>query len=411
MVAILGYSKEQIFTAVKDMYTTVANAPASRFHFPVGGSACRVLGYPAKELDALPEEVRASFAGVGYPFTAGAVAPGDTVLDIGAGAGNDTLIAARVVGPDGHAVALDLTPAMTRKLKRVATAFDAANVSVIQASAEHLPLADESVDVITSNGALNLVPDKRRAIGEMFRVLRPGGRVQIADVVIDRPVTVDCGTDPRLWVECVVGATVDEHFLELFRDAGFEDVAILRTQDYFAHSPSAQTREVAASFGARSVEVAMRRGARAPSRWQQWLRRLNPRRLLGAMWRHGFAGMAALALALLSCYGTLAAVALLAMLGTGLVLDQAIWAGSIAIFTVLTVLAVAAGIRYHRSYGPAILALAAAGVILYVLFVAYAVVIELAGFALLAGAAGWDIHLRRREESRVLGLGNPERGT
>ncbi|OOG27831.1 methyltransferase type 11 [Thioalkalivibrio denitrificans] len=404
MVAILGYSREQIFTAVKDMYTAVADAPLSHFHFPVGDDACRTLGYPPEQVDTLPGAIRESFAGVGYPFRAEAVRRGDTVLDIGAGAGNDAVIASRIAGPEGHVVALDLTPAMTRKLKSAVSESGIDNVSVVQASAERLPLADASVDSITSNGALNLVPDKRRAVSEMFRVLRPGGRVQLADVVIRRPVTVDCHEDPRLWVECVVGATVDEDLLTMFRDAGFEDVEVVRELDYFSHSPSEQTREVAASFDARSLELGMRRGARAPSPLVQWLKRMNPARWLKSMWRRGFLGMASLAAALVVCYGTLAALALLGVLGIGLALDEGLWAGAIALFAVLAAIAVVAGMRRHRSPGPSVPAVAGAGVILYALFVDYSMVVELAGFVLLAAAAFWDLRLRRRVQTQVLGL-------
>lgn len=404
MVAILGYSREQIVTAVRNMYTAVADAPSSSFHFPVGRPACRLLGYPREQIDDLPESLLESFAGVGCPFQADAIRKGDTVLDIGAGAGNDSLIARRLAGPDGHVIALDLTPAMMRKLKRAVDRSGTRNIHVIQGTAERLPLKNESVDSITSNGALNLMPDKRRAVAEMFRVLRPGGRLQIADVVIRRPVTVDCHGDPRLWVECVVGATVEEDFLTLFRDAGFEDIRVLRTLDYFAHSPSRQTREIAESFGARSIEIAMRRGARAPGRAVQWLQRLNPRRLLASVWRRGFMGMAGLVMAVLACYGTLAAVSLLALLGVGLALNEMVWVGAIALFTILTMAAVIPGVMRHRSYGPAVLAVAAAGVVLYALFIDYHALIELTGFILLAGAVGWDIHARRRGESRILGL-------
>ncbi|WP_440994937.1 methyltransferase domain-containing protein [Arhodomonas sp. SL1] len=405
MVAILGYSREQIFTAVKAMYTAVASAPSADFHFPVGRTAAETLGYPRERLDALPRTQLDSFAGVGCPFNAGAVRPGDITLDIGAGAGNDAVIAGEIVGPDGHVVALDLTPAMARKLHETLADAGIANVSTLQASAERLPLADGSIDSITSNGVLNLVPDKRRAVAEMFRVLRPDGRLQIADVVIDRPVSVDCHTDPRLWVECVVGATVEEDFLDMFRDAGFQDLRTVRTLDYFAHSPSAQTREVAASFGARSVEVGMRRGAHAPGPLLQWLRRSDPRRIAASIWRRGFLGVAGLGLALLTCYGTLIGTGLLAMAGVRLALNQNIWAGAIALFAVLTATAVAPGIRLHHHYGPTALATAGAAIVCFALFVHYVFVVELSGFAALAAAVWWDIRLRRWAEARVLGLG------
>lgn len=404
MVAILGYSRNQIFSAVKDMYTTVAEAPDSLFHFPVGPSACRLLGYPQDRLDMLPASLLASFAGVGYPFRGEALHPGDTCVDIGAGAGNDSLIAGKLVGPGGHVVALDLTPAMTRKLQTTIDNAGATNVSVLQASGESLPLADASVDSITSNGALNLIPDKRRAVAEMFRVLRAGGRLQIADVVISRPVTVDCRTDPRLWVECVVGATVEEEFLALFEDAGFEDVRILRTIDYFAHSPSAQTREIAAGFNARSVEVSMRRGPHTPSKLRQWLRRLDPRRLAATVWRHGLMGALGLGMALLACYGTLAAVGLLGVYGIGLMLNQTLWAGAIALFTVLAAASTVAGAWIHGSRGPPACGLLGAGLVLYALFVDYHVLVELAGFVVLGAAVAWDLYRRRRNESRMLGL-------
>lgn len=404
MVAILGYSRQQILAAVRDMYTAVAEAPASPFHFPVGRSACELLGYPADELERVPPALVESFAGVGYPFRGAAVKAGDTCLDLGAGAGNDSLIAASRVGPSGRVLALDLTPAMTRKLRQNASAAGADNVHPIQGSAEALPLADASVDSITSNGALNLIPDKRRAVAEMSRVLRPGGRLQIADVVIRRPVTVDCDSDPRLWVECVVGATIDDDLLALFGDAGFEDIEIVRRIDYFAHSPSAQTREIAAGFDAHSVELAMRRGPHAPGRLLQWLRRSDPRRLALSLWRRGWMGVAGLSLALLSCYGMLAAAGLLAALGVGLAFNDALWAGTIAVFAVLTALCVVPGTRQHGARWPAALAAIGAATVLYALFVDYRVLTELAGFVLLAAGVAADIALRRRRQTRLLGL-------
>lgn len=404
MVAILGYSPRQIRDAVQGMYTAVAETPESPFHFPVGASACRQLGYPSALTAPLPEALLASFAGVGYPFRAGAVHAGDRVLDIGAGAGVDALIARRLAGPSGRVIALDLTAAMTRKLRDTADERNIDSLGVVQASAERLPFPDASIDAITSNGALNLVPDKRRAVAEMFRVLRPGGRLQLADVVIHRPVSVDCHEDPRLWVECVVGATVKEELLALFAEAGFEEIEVVGRHDYFALSPSAQTRDVAAGFGAHAIELGMRRGERAPSRLRQAWQRLDPRRWLRLLHRRGLLGMVALGLALLSCYGTLALAALLALLGIGLALDDGAWALAIATFVVLTLAALAAGLRRHGAPGPLLLAAVGGGLILFALFIAYHPLVELAGFLLLGIAALRDRRARRREEARVLGL-------
>ncbi|HXF65750.1 MAG TPA: methyltransferase domain-containing protein, partial [Burkholderiales bacterium] len=280
MVAIFGFTREKVIAAVQEMYSAVAATPQRPFHFPVGREACLQVGYPAELLAGVPEEALRSFAGVGCPFRAGVIRAGDAVLDIGAGAGTDTLIAARLAGPAGKVFALDITPAMVRKLRELVQRHGIANVEVIEGGAEDIPLPDTSIDVVTTNGMLNLVPDKRRAVAEMFRVLRPGGRVQLADIVIRRPVTRDCATDPRLWAECVVGASIDEDYLALFADAGFERVKVLRDHDYFALSPSAETREVARRFGAYAIEVAMTRGAAAPSGLAQAARRANPRRLL-----------------------------------------------------------------------------------------------------------------------------------
>lgn len=404
MVAILGYSREQILDAVQDMYTNVAQAPEAQYHFPTGADACRRLGYPQAQLAPLPEGIMASFAGVGWPFRGQAVRRGDTTLDLGAGAGNDSLIASQVVGDDGRVIALDLTAAMTRKLNRY-TEGHCPNISVVQGSAEELPLADGIIDSITSNGALNLVPSKRRAIGELFRVLRPGGRLQIADVVIRRPVSVNCDSDPRLWVECVVGATVEEDLLAMLGDAGFEDIRVLNQVDYFALNPSAQTREIAHSFGAHSVELSARRGHQAPGRLHQWLRRCHPARWLGHLYRRGFFGVAALVMALLACYGVLAATGLLALMGVRLALAPGAWASAIALFTLMATVSVAAGFLRHRSPLPAMLAMAGGALVCFALFVSYHVLTELAGFVLLAVAAAVDLLYRRRQEARRLGLG------
>jgi arsenite methyltransferase len=257
MVAIAGFTKEQILAAVQQMYSEVARTPSKEFHFPTGRAACLFVGYPAELLDSIPPTAVESFAGVGFPFRSDVIRPGDRVLDIGAGAGTDTLIAARMVGNTGKVIGLDMTPAMLEKLRHNIARADVNNVEVLEGNAEEIQLADASVDVITSNGVLNLVPDKQRAFSELFRVLRPRGAVQIADIVVGRPVSESARADPKLWAECVVGASLERDYLDLFASSGFTGVRVLRSFDYFAGSANTDTRRVAASLGAQSIEITM----------------------------------------------------------------------------------------------------------------------------------------------------------
>jgi SAM-dependent methyltransferase len=398
MVAILGFSRERIFEAVRDMYTSVANAPDIPYHFPVGRDAYLAVGYPEEVLEGLPASTLASFAGVGYPFRAGAIKEGDTVLDVGAGTGTDALIAARLVGPRGKVYALDMTPAMLARLRALAATVP--NLEVLEGNAESLPLPDASVDVVTSNGVLNLVPNKRRAIAEIFRVLKPGGRVQIADIVIRRPVTLDCKHDPELWAECVVGATIDEDYLAAFRDAGFEDVAVLREFDYFSHSRSDYTREVANRFGARAIELTMRRAAEAPALWVQWARRADPRRAVRAVQRRGLAGAVALGAAMLACYGTLAATALLSAAGITLAVAGGAVSAAVLAFGTLAVIAVAAGVRKHGRYAPLATALAGGAILLYAHLVNFSLAVEALGFVAIGIAIWLDYRVRETPVAR-----------
>lgn len=253
MVAIAKYERGHILEAVQLMYTEVATDPGKTFHFPTGRAACEFVGYPGEELDAIPVQAAESFAGVGYPFAADVVREGHHVLDIGSGSGTDALIAIRRVGPRGKIYGLDMTQAMRAKLRRNADEMGAENVTLLAGNAEDIPLPDASVDVVTSNGVLNLVPDKASAFTEIFRVLRPGGRVQIADIVVGEPISEECRRKPELWAECVVGAVLEEDYLTMFRDLGFEDLEVLSRFDYFSGSSSAETRRVAASFKAHTI--------------------------------------------------------------------------------------------------------------------------------------------------------------
>jgi arsenite methyltransferase len=253
MVAILSNQREVIFEAVRRMYTDVATKPEHVFHFPTGRRACEFVGYPAEQLDALSASALESFAGVGYPFLARVIRHGDVVLDLGSGSGTDTLIASSLVGVSGGVIGLDMTDAMLQKLRENVALAGVANVKVFLGNAESIPLPDGSVDVVTTNGVLNLVPDKTRAIHEIGRVLRPGGRLQLADIVVETLPSEACRSHPELWAECVVGATRPDWYVAGFTEAGLVELEELTRLDYFAGSSSAETQKVAGSFGAHSI--------------------------------------------------------------------------------------------------------------------------------------------------------------
>jgi SAM-dependent methyltransferase len=241
------------------MYSDVAEHPERTFHFPTGRLACLFVGYPPSQLDALIPTAVESFAGVGYPFVADVMRDGDVVLDIGSGAGTDTLIASILVGPQGKVHALDMTEAMLDKLRRNVQAMAVGNVEPLYGNAEAIPLPDGSVDVVTSNGVLNLVPDKPRAFAEIARVLKSQGRLQISDIALTEPVSEKTRSDPKLWAECVVGAVREEDYIAALHTAGFE-VTIIHRQDYFAGSINADTRRAAQTLGAHAITL---RGVRA----------------------------------------------------------------------------------------------------------------------------------------------------
>jgi arsenite methyltransferase len=252
MVAILSDKREFIFKAVEQMYTDVATQPERTFHFPTGRLACLFVGYPAEWLDRVPAAATESFAGVGYPFAAAVIQHGDTVLDIGSGSGTDTLIASLLTGRTGRVYGLDMTPAMREKLRQNAALMNAENVHVIEGNAEQIPLPDASVDVVTSNGVLNLVPDKKTAFAEIARVLKPEGKLQIADIALRVPVSEKSRSDPKLWAECVVGAVVEDDYVSQLRAAGLS-IEVIHQMDYFAGSVSESTRRAAYGLGAHAV--------------------------------------------------------------------------------------------------------------------------------------------------------------
>lgn len=185
---------------VQTMYSRVAAAPRGEFHFHRGPEyAATRLGYDPEELSSLPLEVTSSFAGVGNPHAIDRIPTGSIVLDVGCGAGTDLLLAAQRVGPRGRAIGVDMTAAMRQRASAGAAACGLGQVEVRDGDATRLGVADHSVDVVISNGVLNLVPDKERAIAEIGRVLKPAGRVQIADIIIGEILPDSALRDIDLW--------------------------------------------------------------------------------------------------------------------------------------------------------------------------------------------------------------------
>ncbi|MEN3340684.1 MAG: arsenite methyltransferase [Actinomycetota bacterium] len=183
---------------IKKTYSSVSEEPGKDFIFPTGRAWAEDLGYP-DELANVPESAVESFAGVANPWTMGRLAAGERVLDLGSGAGTDSLVAAQMVGADGHVTGIDMTAPMLAKARAAATEMGVANVEFVEGEAERLPFADASFDVVVSNGVIDLVPDKDAVFAELYRVLAPGGRMQIADVTIQNPVSEEGRRKIDLW--------------------------------------------------------------------------------------------------------------------------------------------------------------------------------------------------------------------
>jgi len=190
---------ETLRCQISDKYSEVAKTPEKGFHFHTGKPLALMLGYSQDILQSLPSGTLESFAGTGNPFRMGELLPGETVLDIGCGAGFDSLIAARQVGKTGRVISVDMTPAMLEKAAAGVQEAGIANIEFRKGLAEALPVDEASIDVVISNGVINLCPDKMAVMREVNRVLKPGGRIQIADIVVHKELPQDAKDDIDLW--------------------------------------------------------------------------------------------------------------------------------------------------------------------------------------------------------------------
>lgn len=194
----VGVDVDLLRSEIKKTYARVSQQPDENFIFPTGRAWAEDLDYPS-ELANVPEGAVESFAGVANPFALGRLVPGEHVADLGCGAGTDTLVASQMVGPEGSVTGIDMTSEMLAKARQAAAELGVTNVTFVEGEIERLPFADHSFDVVISNGVIDLLPDKDIVFAEIMRVLRPGGRIQLADVTIQTPVSEEGKRDIDLW--------------------------------------------------------------------------------------------------------------------------------------------------------------------------------------------------------------------
>ena len=246
------FTKDRLRGAIRAAYKEVACSPDRTFHFISGRPLARKMGYTDDMLQGIPEGSIASFAGTGNPFRGGPVGVGETVLDVGCGAGMDALIAARLTGDGGTVIGVDMTNEMLVKARANGREIGAWNTQFTLGLAERLPVGAETVNLVISNGVINLSPDKKQVFDEIYRVLTPGGRFQISDVLVDEPVSVYARDLIHLWTDCIAGGELVENYLGIIRRAGFKHVEIVEEIDVFN---GAQVEEKAARYGARGYLI------------------------------------------------------------------------------------------------------------------------------------------------------------
>lgn len=246
----VGVDPDELDRHITQMYRDVADEAATDLHFPTGRSLADALGYPTELLDQLPVEAVRSFAGVGYHFGLARLLPGELVLDLGSGSGMDVFAVAARVGPTGGVSGVDIT---AEQLAKAARLVRDEPVTFRRARIEDLPFDSGWFDVVISNGVVNLSPDKRRVFAEVARVLRPGGRLAIADIVTERQIAARTARQAELWAACIAGASQRELYLEDIAAAGLELQLVQPNPGYRFTSDRAQ--RTTEKYGAHSISL------------------------------------------------------------------------------------------------------------------------------------------------------------
>jgi len=238
---------------VKDVYREVALRPERTYHFEMGRRLAERLGYPSDVLDQVPASALDSFAGVGYYLDLAAPVAGDRVLDLGSGSGTDSFALAHLVGAEGHVTGVDMTDEQLAKAERLRAEIGRDNVEFVRGYIQDPPLPDRSVDLVVSNGVINLAPDKSAVFRAAARVLAPGGRLALADIVSERPLSESITCNAELWASCIGGATQVDEYLAAIEEAGLQVKEVRDNTAYEFLSESAQgaTR----TYGIKSISL------------------------------------------------------------------------------------------------------------------------------------------------------------
>jgi arsenite methyltransferase len=237
---------------ISAMYRAVAEQPEGDFHFELGRPVAERLGYPAAWLDAVPAEALASFAGVGHMLDLARIQPGERVLDLGSGSGTDAFIAAHLTGATGRVMGVDMTDAQLAKARRLRDDHHVAQLVFVKGLIEEPPAEPESIDVVISNGVINLAPDKATVFRAAAAALRPGGRLAIADIVSERELIERTRRNVGLWAACIAGAVPEHDYVTAIEEAGLR-IELVRPNEYKFISPRAQA--AADKYGVTSVTV------------------------------------------------------------------------------------------------------------------------------------------------------------